>query len=161
MSFSNPVVRAVRAAVLGVAGVATPALAVARDVIPGPIAAHVVRVVDGDTLIVRARIWLGQEVETAVRLDGIDTPEIKGKCDAERRMAIAARDVTRGLAESRVVLLRDVRYGKYAGRVLARIETGDGMDLGRALLERGLGRPYRGGPRGDWCENRDSEPGRD
>ena len=79
------------------------------------------RVIDGDTLVVRARIWLGQEVETAVRLDGIDTPELKSPCAAERELADRARDTITGVADGRRVVLRDVRYGKFAGRVLARI----------------------------------------
>jgi endonuclease YncB( thermonuclease family) len=49
------------------------------------------------------------------------------------------------------VRLRDVRYGKYARRVVARVETPAGEDLGRALLDAGLARPYDGGRRASWC----------
>lgn len=148
-------VRAVLAILLGAACAAAPFPAAARETIAGPIPARVVRIVDGDTLIVRARIWLGQEVETAVRLDGIDAPELKSSCAAEREMAGRARDVIAGLADGRRVVLRDVRYGKFAGRVLARIETDAGQDLASALLERGLGRVYRGGRRAGWCNGAD------
>lgn len=148
-------VRAVLAILLGAACAAAPVPAAARETIAGPIPARVVRIVDGDTLIVRARIWLGQEVETAVRLDGIDAPELKSSCAAEREMAGRARDVIAGLADGRRVVLRDVRYGKFAGRVLARIETDAGQDLASALLERGLGRVYRGGRRAGWCNGAD------
>lgn len=142
-------VRAVLAIVVVLAAESLPASA--REIVAGPIPARVVRIVDGDTLIVRARIWLGQEVETAVRLDGIDTPELKSPCAAERELAGRARDTIAGLTDGRSVVLRDVRYGKYAGRVLARIETESGQDLATALLERGLGRAYRGGRRVGWC----------
>ncbi len=144
-------IRAVLAIVAGTLLATGPLPASAREIVAGPIPARVVRVVDGDTLIVRARIWLGQEVETAVRLDGIDTPELKAPCAAEREMAARARDTIAGLADGRRVVLRDVRYGKFAGRVLARIETESGQDLAAALLERGLGRVYRGGRRAGWC----------
>lgn len=144
-------VRTVLAIVAGVLFATGHLPASAREVVAGPIAARVVRIVDGDTLIVRARIWLGQEVETAVRLDGIDTPELKSPCAAERELAGRARDTIAGLADGRRVVLRDVRYGKFAGRVLARIETESGQDLATALLERGLGRAYRGGRRDGWC----------
>lgn len=123
----------------------------AREIVAGPIPARVIKVIDGDTLVVRARIWLGQEVETAVRLDGIDTPELKAPCAAERELAGRARDTIAALADGRRVVLRDVRYGKFAGRVLARIETDSGQDMATVLLERGLGRVYRGGRRAGWC----------
>jgi micrococcal nuclease len=64
----------------------------AGEELPGPIPAKIVSVYDGDTITVRAHIWLGQAVETKVRLDGIDTPEINGKCDAEKTLALQARD---------------------------------------------------------------------
>ena len=48
--------------------------------------------------------------------------------------------------------LRDIRYGKYAGRVLARVEIAGGEDLGRGLMAAGLARPYAGRARTSWCE---------
>jgi endonuclease YncB( thermonuclease family) len=126
--------------------------ATARERLPGPVQADVVRVRDGDTLEVKARIWLGQVISTKVRLAGVDTPELRGRCHREERMAEAARDfVTRKLSDRRVTL-RDIRYGKYAGRVLARVITARGEDLGKALIAAGLARPYRGRRRGSWCE---------
>ena len=134
------------------AALALPATLSARERLPGPIEADVVRVHDGDTLQVRARIWLGQVINTKVRLAGVDTPELRGRCDREQRMAEAARDfVQRKLNDPRVTL-HDIRYGKYAGRVLARVVTRHGEDLGAALIAAGLARPYRGRRRGSWCE---------
>ena len=71
---------------------ATVAHAPAAEVLSGPVPARLVRVVDGDTVVVRARIWLGQEVEIHVRLAGIDAPELRGKCARERALAVRARD---------------------------------------------------------------------
>ena len=137
-------------------GLTLPSATWARERLPGPIQADVVSVRDGDTLEVRARIWLGQVISTKVRLAGVDTPELRGRCHRERRMAEAARDFVRGkLADPRVTL-RDIRYGKYAGRVLARVITARGEDLGEALIAAGLGRPYRGRRRGSWCEQAQS-----
>ena len=116
----------------------------------GPVQARVVEVVDGDTLLVRARIWLGQEVETRVRLSGVDAPELRSRCEYERVLAEQARDFILNHIGDGPVVLHDVRYGKYAGRVLARIEDAGGMDLGRSLLAAGLARA--GGRRGSWCE---------
>ncbi len=122
-----------------------------RDPIPGPVPALVVDVIDGDTVLVRARIWLGQEVETRVRLDGVDTPELRGKCAAARRLAREARAFVQARVGGRRVLLRDIQYGKYAGRVVARIQAPDGEDLTEALIEAGLGHAYDGARRAPWC----------
>ena len=39
----------------------------------------------------------------------------------------------------------------HGGRVLARVETGAGADLGPLLIGAGLGRAYDGGKRKPWC----------
>ncbi len=122
-----------------------------REVLPGPVVARVLAVVDGDTLVVRARIWLGQALDTKVRLAGVDAPELNGRCEAERRRAAAARSLVRELVAGGEVVLKDIQFGKYAGRVVARVETPAGRDLGQALLAAGLARPYRGGRRESWC----------
>ncbi len=127
----------------------------AQDRLAGPVPAEVVAVIDGDTIEVRAVIWLGQVVSTRVRLAGIDAPELRGKCARERALAERARAYLLARLEGgeRVqVRLRDIRYGKYAGRVLARVETAGGEDLGRGLMAAGLARPYAGRARTSWCE---------
>jgi endonuclease YncB( thermonuclease family) len=74
-----------RLAVLAIAAavLATRALAVGAEVLSGPVEATVVRVVDADSLVVRARIWLDQDLETSVRLLGVDAPELHGTCEFE------------------------------------------------------------------------------
>ena len=142
-----------------VAGAAPPGALGAAERLAGPLPAQVVSVLDGDTLEVRVHIWLGQDLRTRVRLAGIDAPELKGKCDRERDLARRARayllarlDPVDAGAGAGMVRLRDVRYGKFAGRVLARVETLDGTDLGQGLLAAGLARPYDGRRRASWCE---------
>ncbi len=71
---------------------ALPSAAFAADTIPGPIIASVVSVYDGDTLTVQAYPWPGMTIRTAVRINGLDTPEIRGLCDAETELATRARD---------------------------------------------------------------------
>ncbi|GEO80943.1 thermonuclease family protein [Pararhodospirillum oryzae] len=117
---------------------------------PGAIPAVVVEVYDGDTVTVDAYPWPGLTVRTSVRLDGIDTPEIRGKCEAEKEAAQAARDRLQELLGTSVTLT-DVREGKYAGRVVARIMLSDGRDATTVLLNEGLGRPYDGKARQGWC----------
>ena len=125
-------------------------LRIAANALDGPISAKVVRVVDGDTLEVEARIWLGQSVDVHVRIDGIDTPELHGACAGERHAALSARDFLEQRLGGSEIQLRDVSYDKYGGRVLARVIDKTG-DVGAALIASGLARPYGGGPRLPWC----------
>lgn len=123
-----------------------------REPLAGPIPAQVLRVVDGDTLSVRARIWINQELETSVRILGIDAPELNGACEAERAKARQARAFLAKRTENRLVVLHDISNDKYGGRVLARVVTESGEDLGAILLGEGLAVPYDGhGPKEKWC----------
>ena len=97
----------------------------------------------------------GQRI--GVRLAGIDTAEMRAKCDHEHALAIQARDLVRDmLGNTSHITLRDVSRGKYF-RVVATIEA-DGVNVSQRLLERGLAVPYDGGKKThDWCA---LEPGR-
>jgi endonuclease YncB( thermonuclease family) len=125
-------------------------LRVASAAFDGPVTAQVVRVIDGDTFVAAAQIWLGQAVEVHVRIEGIDAPELHGKCASERERA----DVARVYLEERIgdaeVKLSHVRYDKYGGRVDAAVRDAGG-DVGAAMIAKNLARPYYGGRRGSWC----------
>jgi endonuclease YncB( thermonuclease family) len=129
----------------------TPALippAWAGPPLKGPVAASVERVIDGDTVKMRAQIWIDQELVISVRVAGIDAPELfRPKCAAEKARAREAKLFVEDFLSSGEAILRDVAYGKYAGRVVARIEAA-GADLGEALVAEGLA---VNGARGNWC----------
>ena len=127
-----------------------------NDGVSGPVSARVLRVIDGDTIAVRARIWIGQSVETRVRIAGVDTPELGGDCALEIELAVAARDLVAEVLGDQPAILRDVRYDKFGGRVLARVENNAGEDIATLLITAGLGRPYDGGKRAPWCDGRDA-----
>ncbi|MGX6646707.1 thermonuclease family protein [Maricaulaceae bacterium MS644] len=117
---------------------------------PGPVPAETVRVVDGDTVAVRAHIWPGHYVETRVRLAGVDTPEARGPdCEAERALAAQASAFTRSWLEGASISLEEIDLGSFAGRVIARIRRADGADLSEDLLSAGLATPY--GAAAPWC----------
>lgn len=126
--------------------------------LPGPVSAIVERVIDGDTIAVRARIWLNQELRVNVRIARIDTPELTAKCIYERELAGKARDFvhnilyTDGQTEP-VVWLSDIDHDKFGGRVLARINGRTGEDIALALVQAGLAQAYDGKKRTDWCRN--------
>jgi micrococcal nuclease len=115
----------------------------------GPtVTARVLACYDGDTCTVDRDILPGRD---RVRLRNADTPEIKGKCAAEKHLAQQARAFALQLV-GKVVTLGDVKVDKYARRVDAYVIMPDGRDLGQALIAAGLARPYSGGKRAGWCE---------
>lgn len=87
-----------------------------------------------------------------VRLAGIDTPEMHGKCAREKSLARQAQAVTtRLLSEAKQIELLDMRRDKYF-RVLADIKA-DGKDIAQVLLTAGLAVPYTGGTKmAKWCD---------
>ncbi|MCD2174710.1 thermonuclease family protein [Rhizobium sp. C4] len=114
--------------------------------IKGPIAADVLRVLDGDTVEVRAYPWPQQSVDVLVRLRGIDAPEIHSKCEAERARAEIARDRLSGMvAGQKHVLLTDIGGDKYFGRIVANLGLQDGEDAASTLILENLVQPYDGG----------------
>ncbi len=74
-----------------------PLSAWAEPIFTGPVAAKVIKVYDGDTFTVEAYPWPGITANTSVRVDGVDTPEIRGQCEAEKRKAREARDFVKDL----------------------------------------------------------------
>jgi endonuclease YncB( thermonuclease family) len=117
----------------------------AQQVLAGPVEATLLRVIDGDTLLVRARVWLDLEVITRVRLRDVNAPELRARSEEERERAQAARTFVAALTEGATLQLSEIGQDKYGGRVVARVAV-DGADLGAALLAEGHARPM--GPRG-------------
>jgi endonuclease YncB( thermonuclease family) len=113
--------------------------------------AEVIRVIDGDTFEARVRVWPGLDVDTKIRLRGVDAAELHARCDSELAQAQAARAaLEKILGEGRVVISR-VGIDKYGGRVDAAIATRGTADVSAALLNGGFARAYDGGRRGSWC----------
>jgi len=125
-------------------------MAQAKQVLPGPFAFELLEVIDGDTFRARVAIWLGQTVTVKVRLQGVDTPEMNGKCAAEKKLARQAKAFAENWLRNNQVQLVNVHYGTYAGRVLATAQIKNGDSLSAALLAENLAKPYRG-RRAQWC----------
>ena len=130
----------------------------AKQVLKGPFPFQLLRVIDGDTFHARITIWLGQTVDVKVRLKGVDTPELNGKCAAEKKLAQQAKQFTADWLAKHPAQLVNVHYGTYAGRVLATTELKSGgsnappkvKTLSAALLSENLAKPYRG-RKASWC----------
>lgn len=122
-----------------------------RDEIAGPVEALVLRVIDGDTLLVEARPWPQQKIEVYVRIRGIDTPEIRSKCPQIREAALAARRTLQELAErSETIRLSRISGDKYFGRVVADVVLSDDIRAADHLLLAGLAQDYDGGHKAGW-----------
>ena len=93
---------------------------------------------DGDTLW-----WAGEKI----RIANIDTPELRGQCQAETNLAYAARDRLAVLLGDGFTIHREGR-DRY-GRTLARL-TVNGRDVGSMLVAEGYARRWDGARRG-WC----------
>jgi endonuclease YncB( thermonuclease family) len=114
--------------------------------------ADVLRVIDGDTFEARVHVWPGLDITTKVRLRGIDAPELKARCPAERAMAEAARDALRDLLAEGAVGVSAITPDKYGGRVVADAATHSIANVSAALQAKGLARSYGGGHRRGWCD---------
>jgi micrococcal nuclease len=113
--------------------------------VEGPVQAEVVRVIDGDTILVEAMPWPDHRIITYVRLRGIDAPELKSRCAAFRDVARQAQKELAALMEGqRRVTLTAISGDKYFGRVVADLNLEDGRRPAMLLLEGGLVEPYQG-----------------
>lgn len=97
-------------------------------------------VVDGDTF------WLDGE---KIRIEGIDVPEVKGKCRHERDLAAKATKRLSTLLSQRSLDI-DRNGSDRFGRTLVQVGTGRG-EVGGALIREGLAREHAGGRR-SWCD---------
>jgi len=108
---------------------------------------------DGDTCrfdIPKVHPFFGENIP--VRLAGIDAPELQGKCDQEKQLAVKARDLVQTtLEQAHSITLKNAERGKYF-RIVARIEA-DGQDVSEFLIQEGLAVVYDGGTKEKvWCE---------
>ena len=112
-----------------------------------------VRNYDGDTItfnLPNLHPIIGKKIR--VRLNGLDTPEIRGKCDKEKYNAEQARDmVTDILKDAERIDLKNMGRGKYF-RIVADVYV-DGENLAEALIDSGMAVRYDGGKKNArWCE---------
>lgn len=117
---------------------------------PASVTVEVVSVYDGDTFnadIDGYPAIIGHHI--GVRINGIDTPELKDKRPAVKRLAVKAREyAARRLEHGDVVELRNMERDKYF-RIVADVYV-DGVSLGGELLDNGLAKPYDGGTKSGW-----------
>ena len=110
--------------------------------------AEVLKVIDGDSFKARTKIWLDHLVETNIRVRGIDTPETRrAKCKSEKSRGKAAKKKLAALL-AKGVILHNVEYDKYGGRVVADVYTADFKNISLLMIDTQHAKFYDGrGPR--------------
>jgi len=126
----------------------------ARDINYGNVKVDVISsVYDGDTFRVTISGYpnvVGERIP--VRVNGIDTPEMRGKCSKEKELARKAKQFTVSkLRNASAIELKNMKRGKYF-RIVADVYI-DGKNLGDELFNNGLAVRYDGGKKSkDWCK---------
>ncbi len=127
--------------------------------------AEYVRNYDGDTVTVDlvdlrdidldgtfAPLW----DNIGIRVAGVDTPEIRGKCPAEKVLAKEAKYLVRdALKAAEFITIRNAKRGKYfriVGDIILEPGTEHERNLKDLLLDADLAVPYNGGRKTkSWC----------
>ena len=112
----------------------------------------VTSIYDGDTF--RADIKDYPDIvgkRMSIRINGIDTPEIKAHCEKEKILARVAKQTTvLMLRNAHTIELRNIKRGKYF-RIIADVYA-DGESVAEELKQKHLAVSYDGKTKIDWCK---------
>ena len=108
---------------------------------------RVIKVYDGDTIIITAKIPIKNSplYRFSIRLNGIDTPEIKGSevSEDEKKAAQEVKIFVSNLILNKYIRLENIKNEKY-GRILADVYIGN-IHLNDLLLQNRYAVVYNGG----------------
>lgn len=106
---------------------------------------QVIKVYDGDTITIASKLPFADSplYRLSVRLDGIDTPEIKSKNEDEKTCAKETRDELAALILNKEIQLKNIKTEKY-GRILADVYLGE-IHINQLLIEKRMAVKYGGG----------------
>jgi endonuclease YncB( thermonuclease family) len=117
------------------------------------IVSEVTSIYDGDTFRVNIKGYpdiVGKRM--SIRVNGIDTPEMRGKCQKEKDLARKEKQFTVSkLRAAKKIELRNMQRGKYF-RIAADVYI-DNKNLTTMLINKKLGVKYDGGSKVSWCNN--------
>ena len=111
-----------------------------------------IEVHDGDTIYLTIKEYppiIGDHI--GVRLLGIDTPEIHGKCDYEKDLAQTAKAfLTNAVDKAKIIELKKMDRDKYF-RIDAELWL-DNKNISDALIANKLAYVYHGEAKTPWCK---------
>lgn len=117
--------------------------------LPAAAKVHKVVVVDGDSIEINAS---GTATGFRVRIQNLDTPEVRSSCPAERSLAARAKARVVALAAQGLDVQSGLETDMY-GRILATVRTPNGEFIADILIREGLARQYDGkSARRPWCD---------
>lgn len=110
----------------------------------------VIKVYDGDTITIASKLPYKESpvYRFQVRLNGIDTPEIKGHSEDEKALAIKARNALHEKIFGCIVELKNIGTEKY-GRILADVYVDD-ININKWMLDSKFAVQYNGGKKKEW-----------
>ena len=115
------------------------------------IVSEITSIYDGDTFRANIKGYtaiVGEHM--SIRVNGIDTPELRGKCDKEKQQARLAKQFTvERLRAAKVITLKNIKRGKYF-RLVADVYLDD-LSLGELLVKNKHAVIYNGGTKVSWC----------
>lgn len=107
---------------------------------------------DGDTITVN--LDCNQPLfcqNMSIRLNGVDTPEIRGKCKKEKLLAKKAKYYVRQKIKKSDLKLKNCKKGKYF-RLVCDVYYNN-ISLAKKLIEQNLAVRYDGGKKNkNWCK---------
>lgn len=113
--------------------------------VPPILVGKVIKVYDGDTITIASKLPNTEKpiYRFSVRLNGIDSAEIKGKTANEIKFAFEARDKLYELIYGKMIHLKNISTEKY-GRILADVYLDD-LHINKWMLDNNLAVKYDGG----------------
>ena len=104
----------------------------------------VIKVYDGDTITIASKLFSDPNIyRFTVRLNGIDSPEIKGKTETEKLLAKQSRDALHEMLFGKIVELKNIMNEKY-GRLLCDVYLDD-LHINKWMLDNNYAVEYNGG----------------
>lgn len=117
----------------------------------------IVEVIDGDTI--RSSLSLPAPLnKLSIRLANIDTPEStwRAKCPKEKLLGLEAKEFLKDyLKSSKIMILRNFKYGTYAGRIVSEVYVNidnTEVNIGEILIGKGYARIYEDFNKPNWCK---------
>ena len=103
---------------------------------------NLIRVIDGDTVVLDIDLGFDIRVRRIIRMSGIDAPESRGSSDLEKQAAqIATEKLIEMLGDKEITICSHKqivdRYSRYVASIYV-----DGINVNNAMIIKGLAKEY-------------------
>ena len=116
---------------------------------------YVIKVYDGDTITVAGYPYKNSTpYRFSLRLNGIDTPELRTKCEKEKELGYLVKEKLQNKILNKIIYIKDISIEKY-GRLLCNIyeNKDDENSINQWIIDNNMGTIYNGEKKTtDWIE---------